>query len=185
MFCPNCGEKLDTPNQSFCAMCGSKLQSTPIPKDIPVQTKESQVIVPVSSIPVSKSVPIKTGGPGSYSKRVFAFSFISLVLAGVGFGVEFFAFIKLIAPSYVFPRIPGSPILLIAALVIHLVGVIFGIVSRANSNKAKKHEIENTLEKVGSVFGILGIIANVIPLVAINILLVIMAGPLSPSPVPP
>ena len=29
MFCPNCGEKLESTFQKFCASCGSELSNTP------------------------------------------------------------------------------------------------------------------------------------------------------------
>ncbi|MFX1288970.1 MAG: zinc-ribbon domain-containing protein, partial [Promethearchaeota archaeon] len=34
MFCPNCGEKLETPNQRFCASCGREIQTT-LPPEVP------------------------------------------------------------------------------------------------------------------------------------------------------
>jgi len=184
MFCPNCGEKLDSPNQRFCASCGSEIGSTPFPEVPQIQTEENQVSTPVSLVPVSESKPIKAEGPGSYSKKVFAFAFFSLVLAVIGFVLEFLAFFRFIIPMYIFPRLPGGPVLLTIALVIHFVGIIFGIVSRISSSKARKLEIENTLEKVGRVFAILGIIANFIPLVIINIVLLIISVPFSPPPGP-
>ena len=107
-----------------------------------------------------------------------------MVIAGVGFGLEGLAFIKFRSSYYVFPRIPNGPILLIAALVVHLVGVIFASISRSNRSKAKKYEFENALEKVGNVFGIFGLIANIIPLVVINIALVVISVPYSPPPGP-
>jgi hypothetical protein len=140
---------------------------------------------PAQAVPIYQPKTVKVGGPGSYSKKVFAFSFLSLVLACIGFGLEFLSFIRFTAPIYVFPRLPGGPVLLIAALILHFIGVIFAIVSRVNSRKAREHEIENSLEKVGRVFGILGIIANIIPLVVVNLVLVFYVIPHSAYPMPP
>jgi len=175
MFCPNCGEKLDSQNQRFCASCGSEIQSSIIPEVPELPAEMTQAPPPTPPVPVYESIPIKKGGPGSYSKQVFAFGFLSLVLAGVGFGLEFLAFIRFIAPFSSFPRLPSAPIFWIAALVLHFVGVVFGILSRVSSSKARKHETENPLEKVGSVFGILGIIANIIPMAIVSPLLMIVS----------
>jgi hypothetical protein len=184
MFCPNCGEKLESQNQRFCASCGSRLQFTPIP-EVPQEIPgEIQVTTPASTISVSESIPMKKDSQGSYSKRTFAFGFLSLVLAGIGFILEFLAFFRFVIPIYVFPRLPSGPWLLIIALCLHMVGIIFGVISKVSSSKARTHEIENALEKVGRVFGILGIIANAIPIVVINIALVIFNVPYSPPPGP-
>ncbi|MFX0008882.1 MAG: zinc-ribbon domain-containing protein [Candidatus Hermodarchaeota archaeon] len=183
MFCPNCGEKLDSPNQRFCSRCGSELQSTPF-FDTPQEPVNQVQVSTVQSVPVYETKPIKTGGPGSYSKKVFAFAFLSLVLAGIGFSLDMISFLRFVIPIYVFPRLPSGPIVLIAAMIIHFIGVIFGVVAKANSTKARKYEMENTLERVGKIFGILGIIVNMIPLVVINIGLVIINVPFSPPPGP-
>jgi hypothetical protein len=190
MFCPNCGEKLESPNQRFCSRCGSELQFTPNPEVFEGYNATQTPVVetpsptPVPAAPVYETKPIKTGGPGSYSKKVFAFAFLSLVLAGIGFSLDMISFLRFVIPIYVFPRLPGGPIVLIAAMIVHFIGVIFGVVAKANSTKARKFEMENTLERVGKVFGILGIIVNMIPLVVINIALVIINVPFSPPPGP-
>lgn len=175
MFCPNCGEKLESPNQNFCSRCGSEIHFTPISETPQVLPEETPVTTPISSIPVSESIPIKKGGPGSRSKQTFAFGFLALFLAGVGFGLEWLAFMRFMMPIYIFPRLPGAPIIWVAALVLHFIGVVFGVVSRTNSKKARNLETENPLEKVGNVFGILGIIANIIPMAIVSPLLMIIS----------
>jgi len=62
-------------------------------------------------------------------------------------------------------------ILLIIAAILNITGFVFGILSRTNSSKAGKFEPVNTLEKVGSVFAIFGIIMNSIPIVSIPLIL--------------
>jgi len=188
MFCPNCGERLDSPNQRFCSRCGSEIQSTitlEFPESPQISTEDTQEAPAAQPVRIYESKSIKVGGPGSYSKRVFVFAFLSLVLAGVGFVLEFLAFFRFVIPIYVFPRLPSLPSLLILAPSLHLIGTVFGIISIVSSSKARKHEVENTLEKVGKVFGILGVIANVIPIVIINIALIFISNPYSLIPGPP
>jgi len=180
MFCPNCGEKLKSQDQSFCASCGSEIQSTP-PLEAPqVRAKKNQVSTSstVSSVPVSESKPIKVGGPGFYSKMVFTFALLSIVLAVIGFVFEFLKVLRDVIPIYVFPRIPGGPGLRIIALVLYSIGLIFAILSRVFSSKAGKREMQNTLKRVGSVLGVIGIVQNVIPLVLIPISIVVASMPL-------
>ena len=179
MYCPKCGEKLESQNQEFCPSCGSEILSTLIPEAAQVQTEENQVSTSstVSSVPVSESKPIKVEGPGFYSKMVFTFALLSIVLAVIGFVFEFLKVLRDVIPIYIFPNLPGGPVLWIVALVLHSIGLIFAILSRVFSSKAGKCEMQNTLKKVGSVFGVIGIVQNVIPLVLIPINIVIASIP--------
>ncbi|TES98299.1 MAG: zinc ribbon domain-containing protein [Promethearchaeota archaeon] len=175
MICPNCGEKLKTQNQKFCPNCGSELLYTPTP-DVPqLRAEKNQLSTSstVSSVPVYESKPIKVEGPGFYSKIVFTFALLSIVLAVIGLVFEFLKVLRDVIPIYVFLRIPGGPELWIIALVLNSFGLIFAILSRIFSSKAGKREMKNTLEKVGSVFGIIGIVQNVIPLILIPINIVV------------
>ena len=61
----------------------------------------------------------------------------------------------------------------IIALVLNSIGLIFAIIYRVFISKAGKCEMQNTLKKVGSVFGVIGIVQNVIPLILIPINIVI------------
>jgi len=162
MFCPNCGEKLESQNQKFCASCGSILSYTP---DAPqLRAEENQASSPVKPIPVYESKPIKTGGPGPHSKKCFAFAFVSIALAIVGnsFGARFFL------PTYFFPYYVGLGLeRLIIAMVLHIAGLIFGILSRVNTSKAEILEPINALEQFGSVVAVFGIITNAISVVLV------------------
>jgi hypothetical protein len=174
MFCPNCGEKVDSHDQRFCASCGSEIGSNPIPEVSQVLAEENQVSTLASSIPVSESKQIKTGGPGVYSKKIFPLAFFSLVLAAIGFVLEFLAFLRFVIPFYVFPRLPGGPVLWIVALIFHIVGLLFAIRCRVNNKKAGQFETKNTIATVGSVFGVFGIIANAIPIAILSPITIIM-----------
>jgi len=170
MFCPNCGEKLESQNQRFCASCGSVLSYTPL--DAPqLKAEEKQVSSPVKPIPVYESKTIKVGGPGPHSKKCLAFAFVSVALAIVGYSFGGIYFIRNFLPSYIlqyyFGRLGSGPGGLIIAIVLNFTGLIFGILSRVNTNKAGESEPINALEQFGSVVAVFGIIMNVIPVVVV------------------
>ena len=171
MFCKNCGKKLESQNQKFCVSCGSVVLHTP---DAPqLRAEKNQVSSTVRSVPIYDSKPIKVEAPGFYSKIAFTFALLSIVLAVIGFVFEFLKVLRDVIPIYVFLRIPGGPELWIIALVLNSIGLIFAIISRVFISKAGKCEMQNTLKKVGSVFGVIGIVQNVIPLILIPINIVI------------
>ena len=174
MFCPNCGEKLETPNQRFCASCGSEIQTTASP-EIPSQpVEEAQAPPPESTVPVYDSKPIKSYGGAFHSKKSFTYSLISIgfFVAGMIFGSGMI--LRMILPFYFFPFFSGRLFMPIVAFVLHLIGFIFGIVSRENSSKAKKSGEDHALGKVGSVFGVFGVILNIVPMVMLPILTTVL-----------
>ncbi len=172
MFCPNCGEKLESPDQRFCASCGSNIQTTP-PPEAPQLPPEVQVPTPTSSVPVYDSKPAKVQGLGTHSKKCFSFSLVSIGLFVAGFIFGGTILLRFILPYYFFPFFFGGPIMWIIAIVLHIAGFIFGILSRVNSSRARNTEASHALEKVGSVFGVFGIILNVLPMVILPIFIVL------------
>jgi len=179
MFCPNCGEKLETPNQMFCASCGSEIQTTSPPDAPPSPAEEIQAPAPApaSTVPVYDSQPMKVEGVGTHSKKCFTFSLLSIGFFIVGLIFGAISILRFILPLYFFPPFfhTGGPVMWIIAFVLHLIGFIFGILSRVNSSKARKLEASHALEKVGSVFGVFGIILNVLPMVILPIFIGILA----------
>ena len=180
MFCPNCGEKLESQNQKFCASCGSELSNTPDTAQAPqLKIEEKQVSPAVRSVPAYESKTIRVGGPGPHSKKCFAFSIVSIGLVGVAYyfgGSNLFMFLT---PYYYFYYISISVVIgIIATMIIHITGFVFGILSRTNSSKAGKNEPIITLEKVGSVFGVFGIVINSIFIVLIPIILMTRVIPM-------
>jgi len=178
MFCPNCGEKLESPNQRFCASCGSEIQTNLSPEAPQIPPKRIQVppvapVPPVPPVPIYQAKPSKAEGIGTNSKICFSFSLVAIAffVAGLSFGAG--VIIRLLIPIYFIPYLPGGPGMWIIAFVLHVVGLIFGIISRANSSKARRREADNALQKVGSVFGVFGIVLNVLPLVIIPIAIVL------------
>jgi len=175
MFCQNCGEKMESKDQKFCASCGSEISDTPVaPQEPPLKAEEKQVSSPVKSTPVYQSKPINVGGPGPHSKKTLAFAIVSLVLGGVGFALGGTYFMRMLNPYSYYYSYPFGPVALIIGGILNVTGLIFGILSRTNCSKARKTEPVNTLEKVGSVFGIFGIIVNSIPVVVLLVMLIIL-----------
>jgi len=177
MFCQNCGDKISK-IQKFCASCGSAVSNTP---DAPqLEVEENQVSIPVKSVPVYESKTINVGGPGPHSKKTFAFAIVSLALAGVGFAFGGIYFIRMLTPYYyyLYPYASFGIIGLIVGVILNITGLIFGILSRTNCSKARKFEPVNTLEKVGSVFGVFGIVINSIFIVLIPIILITSVIPM-------
>ena len=177
MFCKNCGEKLESQNQKFCASCGSEISNTPAAPQTPQapQIKAERYQAPSAdrSVPVYESKPIRVGGPGPHSKKCFAFSIVSLGLAGAGFIFGGGNFFSLLMPYSPYPGISIVVFGLILGVILNVTGLIFGILSRTNSSKAGRNEPINGLEKVGSVFAVFGIVTNSIPLAAAAVNLVI------------
>ena len=144
MFCPNCGSELTDPNQVFCMKCGSKIEATlEIPKlriEIPrlVSTNTSQSTLESTYLPISQQKSmVKEGRPGPYSKKCFGFALASIGLSIVGLSVG--------SGSMIFPMISGFGnalngfgfgVGLIIAIVLNIIGLIFGIApARAAANK--------------------------------------------------
>jgi len=179
MFCPNCGEKLESQNQKFCASCGSELSNTPDAAQAPqLKVEEKHVSQPVRPVPVYESKTINVGGPGPHSKRCFAFAIVSLGLVGVAYYLGGSTLFRYLTPYYYYYTSFSGVIGIIILIIIHIAGLVFGILSRTNSSKAGKYEPINGLEKVGSVFGVFGIVINSIFIVVIPIILIIRIIPI-------
>ena len=175
MFCQNCGEKLESQDQKFCARCGSAISTTPDAPQAPqLKVEENRVSPKAKSVPVYASKTIRVGGPGPHSKKCFAFAIVSLALAGVGFAFGATTFMRFLMPYYYYysPYYSFGFIGLIVGVILNITGLIFGILSRTNCSKARKSEPVNTLEKVGSVFGVFGIVLNSIPVGVILVMLI-------------
>jgi hypothetical protein len=173
MFCPNCGEKLESTFQKFCSSCGSELFNTPDTPQAPqLRAEEKHVSPPVRPAPVYESKTIRVGGPGPHSKRCFAFAIVSLGLVGVAYFYGGSNLFRIFTPYYYYYYSFGM-VGFITTIIVHIAGLVFGILSRTNSSKAGKFEPINTLEKVGSVFGVFGIVINSIFIVSILIVVII------------
>jgi len=173
MFCPNCGEKLESQNQKFCSSCGSELSNTPDAAQAPqLKVEENHVSPTVRSVPDYESKIIKAGGPGPHSKKCFAFSIVSLGLIGVAYFFGGSNLFRIFTPYYYYSYSFGV-VGFITIIIVHIAGLVFGILSRTNSSKAGKFEPINALEKVGSVFGVFGIVLNSIFIVSTLIVVII------------
>jgi len=180
MFCKNCGEKLESKDQKFCKNCGSEVFENSQTLQVKSQTLQAKYgldqerttssAIPVTQYPTNVK---REGEPGSYSKMSFAFAMVSLALAGVGFAFGGSTVMRLIRPYYYYyPYYSPGVLGLIIAIILNITGLIFGILSRTNCGKARRFEPVNTLEKVGGVFGVFGIVLNSIPVVVALIILI-------------
>jgi len=164
MFCQNCGAKLEMEKQRFCQNCGSEIFYESETPQIITETDQNKTTT--ESIPIPQyATTIKKGGePGPYSKRCLGFGIVSLIIGVITFNIGSTFVTDLF---FYFPT--GR--IFIGLAIVHIVGIIFGILSRVNSGKAKGLEPESTILKAGSVLGIIGIIINSILLVASIVLI--------------
>lgn len=179
MFCPNCGTKLVKLNQKFCHICGNDL--TIIFKTPQIRTERSQyaTIAKSQSTPVytdfpdSQQKPVKTSEVGPYSKKCLVFALVSFALAIFCVFSGGAILLLIMISGYAF-RV--GLIGFIVSILVNSVGLMLGILSRVNNAKAGKSEPSNAVKKVGSVFGILGIIFNTIELgLALIIMWIVIA----------
>ncbi|TXT63577.1 MAG: membrane protein of unknown function [Promethearchaeota archaeon] len=150
MFCPNCGAKVDE-DQSFCTKCGSSLNvSSPPPQTSPQKTN-IETIIPSDTKSESKDESIKA----------LVMGVISCILALIG-GILIRYWVY--PTSYIYAYYYESPglVKLFIPLTCFIVGVVLGQLARKASNEARAFESENAMEKVGRVFGIIGIVVNAV-----------------------
>jgi len=180
MFCPNCGEKLETPNQRFCANCGSEIQavlSPELPQAPQVIVEKTPAPPPVSATPVYDVKPIKSKGSGPYSRKSLTFALIWPIFFIVGF---YIGFIFMIFRSFPYsPYLPRNPGLWVIPFILHLVSLIFSIVSKVNASKARRYEDKNGLQTAGSIISVFGIVLNIIFLVIVPVMMVISIATIS------
>ncbi|MFX1567419.1 MAG: zinc-ribbon domain-containing protein [Promethearchaeota archaeon] len=138
MFCSKCGVRLSDSNQNFCPNCGTEI--------ITHAKTTSYTEKPQIELVIKK----QKGTPGNFSKLCLGMALASLILGVVPLYGGFFIYL-------------GIGFYL--SLVLNLVGLILGIFSKVYSSKAVIHEPYNSLEKAGSIIGIIAIIFNSIGLV--------------------
>ncbi|MFX0039662.1 MAG: zinc-ribbon domain-containing protein [Promethearchaeota archaeon] len=166
MFCQNCGAQLEMENQRFCQNCGSEIidKSQPF-KATTAMDQDNTIAIP---IPVPQyTTTIKKGGPpGTFSKRCLGFGIVSLIIGVITFNIGS-TFVTAPFSYYYFPM--GR--IFIGLAIVHAVGIMFGILSRVNSGKAKGIEPETTSLKAGSALGVVGLVINSILLIAAIVLI--------------
>ncbi|TXT58498.1 MAG: membrane protein of unknown function [Promethearchaeota archaeon] len=158
-ICSNCGEKMENLDQKVCKYCGAKLK---------IERK----------IAHSPSAALEQPRKNKYSKLCFTFGLISFLII-VGSAIVALAFILSIRASLyssfgmidynsiLFPSwgvIPSNKsheylrIIGTTIIVLGIIGLIMGIISLFLRKKALADENTNILNKLGSIFGILGIL---------------------------
>jgi hypothetical protein len=181
MFCPNCGQKLKESNQRFCHSCGSEISTTSEAPKLEIERSpyESTTITKSTpeytdfSVSPQKPTPVKVEGPGSNSIKCFIYAMTSMILFVIAFVIGFNV-VRLSIFGAGTPFTPLRMINIIIVIILHIAGLIFGIVSKTNAGNAERSEPENALKSIGGVFGVIGIILNAIFLVIFLILAPIM-----------
>ncbi len=167
MYCQNCGEKLEIKNQRFCQNCGNKIQIISETPQLGIEDDQYKITPaspPVYQIIEQKSV--KKGSTSSNSKICLGFGIISLVIATFAFNFGTTILMNPVISYYFLMRR-----VLIGLTIVNILGIIFGIISKLYSEKAKEMEPESSILKAGNIIGFIGIIFNAI-LVVIAILMI-------------
>ena len=175
MFCPNCGSKIESELQKFCQNCGYNLSEVhavsqiseedykPTPNVVKAPEPAYSAPQPTYSAPTVRQFKPKVKNvPGPYSKKALGFGIPSVVIGLVALAVGYSGYT--VARTYWMYGIPDHyglvfwPVL----LVVHIIGLTFGIVARKNSGFAANMEPINDVANTGSTFGTIGIIINTI-----------------------
>ncbi len=170
MYCPNCGTKLENPNQKFCQECGAQIPSTSEPITSDTQATMSEYAIPPTTQSSFQTkpepAPPSTAAQTSYkytiedSKKALGFGLPSLLIAVISLIV--------LPPFVLFPYLFGSAIIILpVALGLHGLGLLFGILGTVFGSKASDYEPENGMQKAGMAFAIIGIILNSLSLLGV------------------
>ncbi len=158
MYCPNCGEKLISPNQKFCQACGANLiELIPNRKSIEKKSIIQSRVQPLSRNNLefqykNQQMQIyEKRGSKTYAKICFALGFISFIISQISGFISY-----LIIPL---------PYLVILCSIINITGLILGSLSRVYKTKSEEQEVVTGLRKAGSVFSSIGIVFNLIYLI--------------------
>ena len=157
MFCSNCGENLIAPDQKFCHNCGTEVLAPSKATNDKTERIQNVTAPKILYAPVKQQRQLKMGRPGKYSKLCLEFAIVSIVIGFVTLiiGYNYYRFFNY--PSY---NSIGRLVFVIVILLLRVGGLILAIFSKVNSSKAEIFEPFNDVEKVGSIFGIFGIIIN-------------------------
>jgi hypothetical protein len=178
MFCPNCGVKIERDFQKFCHMCGyNLLEIYQSPQKNVQDYKYAPNIIesPKPAYSASSISPPKANYkniPGPHSKKCLGFGIPSLIIGVVAFFVGYNGFtIAQQLSMYGYYTSVGM-VFWPTILVVHVIGLTFGIVSRINSSLAGKMEPINDVEKAGSTLAGFGITINAILIFAVIYVLI-------------
>jgi len=166
MYCSNCGKEIGE-DQKFCPNCGAEIVKSAEP-----------------SKKVEKAIEGEEGEKKTNSIKCFVFGIIAAscaALAYIGGGGYLLRLIIVYYGNYaVILDTPSLLALLLAVIisiyVLHILGIIFGVLARSSNKKAKDLETDNGFRKAGSILGLLGLILNILGLIIITgIILLVLA----------
>ena len=190
MFCPDCGSKLEDPNQNFCPNCGTKvprIQESPRPESTYQQptyqppapnysyqrpsTTSYQKPPPTnyqsppsttyrSPYPQPRVKPVRD--PERFSKISLGMAIPGAIFALIGLYVGFVTFLIANTLAMYGSVPPGVMVGWIGKLVVHSIGLAFGIIAVAMSKKAQRLETENGIQKAGAIIGLLALAFNIL-----------------------
>ena len=95
---------------------------------------------------------------GPYSKNCLIFAIITMICSGIAGGI-FGAWIGF-QTSTVFPSL--GILLPTISIIIHLIGVMFAVIANVYKSLAKKKESKNTIQTVGGIISLVGLISNIV-----------------------
>jgi hypothetical protein len=160
LYCPQCGEKLETSDQKFCKHCGADLR-------IDIGTSDS----PVSAIKENKI--------RKQSKRCFILGLSSFFIAIIFIIIGIFLIILL--RSSVYPHFTSTMVqeqyyfdqelkmytnlFGLIAILFSIAGFSLAIISKMKRKKMRDNGSKNILIDMGGVFAILGIVLNIIAII--------------------
>ena len=161
MFCSNCGENLIATNQKFCHNCGTEVLATSKATDNNTEKIQNVTVPKIHYAPVKPRTHLQKGSPGKYSKLSLELALGSIIIGIVSLIIGYNSYRVFYWPSY---NSIGGLVVMIVILLLRVGGLIMGVFSKVYSSKAERFEPYNDIEKVGSIFGIFGILINSIGL---------------------
>ncbi|MFX1390376.1 MAG: zinc-ribbon domain-containing protein [Promethearchaeota archaeon] len=165
MYCKNCGAELELENQRYCQNCGSEIQySTSSSQTSSIRDPYKPMSVSPPQYEILETKKPKKDKPGSYTKACLGFGVVGLVIAIISFNIGSTIIMDPYFYYYSFRR------LFIGLIVAHIIGLIFGIISRINYGKAEEREPESSILRAGNITSILGLIFNSILLLIATVL---------------
>ncbi|MFO7795596.1 MAG: hypothetical protein ACQERB_02075 [Promethearchaeati archaeon] len=172
MYCPICGSKLESDYQRYCQNCGTeifsheeypyKIKETQSKEFDKYEKKEHHEIKPKDYNTIPKKEEIQASSLG---RKCLSYAIASVVLSGIGIGLSGIKLYRNWMYGYILPEIPALGIIFSGfSLLFSVLGLIFAIISKSYSSKARRLTPYDIDEEKGSNLLILGLILSLITL---------------------